>query len=127
MQDHIQQNRVAEITIKRSFVTLVSIPVLVVIFHALIVWMSIYTQVPINEQSVTLVFFVFGTIVIAVVHELLHGFAYFSDKCVMWKDIKIGVNMRLLSPFCSCNAPVRLNVMRRVLVAPFVGTGLLSS
>ncbi len=85
-------------------VILVAIPV----FAAGLILMNVFhPDVSYRTEFSGLLFVLIGTLVLVVVHELVHGLTWsmFSENGL--KDIEFGFMKQYLTPYCTCTTPLR--------------------
>lgn len=71
-----------------------------------------------NTTSFILEFVYLGLGVIA--HELVHGLTWASFSKSGFKSIKFGIFWRLLSPYCHCSEPLKINQYRIGVIMPTI-------
>lgn len=77
----------------------------------------------IGQLCVGLVLFIAGI----VVHELIHGvtWSFFAPKG--WKSISFGVIWKMLTPYCHCDAPMRIPGYMLGAMMPCIVLGIIPS
>jgi len=59
---------------------------------------------------------------LVVVHELLHAFAFYYWGNISFKDIRLGFNWKKFVAYCRCLAPVKIWMLRIILLLPLFFT-----
>ncbi|MFC4411661.1 DUF3267 domain-containing protein [Chungangia koreensis] len=80
------------------------------------------------EVSFTLLgffLFIFGYVLLIILHELFHlvGFRLFG--AVKWKEMDVGVNLKLGIAYATTKKPIRNKGMKLALLLPFWTTGVI--
>lgn len=73
----------------------------------------------------TVFVFIFGYIVLIILHELFHliGFRLFGK--VPWKSMVVGVNLKMGIAYATTDRPMTNKAIRKTLLLPFWTTGIL--
>jgi hypothetical protein len=101
------------------------IATIVMIFGVLFLHAALYSEGAINFNLAGFLLFLAGMIVIIILHEAIHlaGFRYIGG--VPWKEMSWGVNLKLGVAYAHAKRPVTVHQMKKVLLLPFIPTGLL--
>lgn len=77
------------------------------------------------SQDYSVLLFVLAMIIGIVIHELIHGltWAMFTEKG--WKSIEFGIVWQYLSPYCTCNEPMKKGPMILAAIMPTIVLGFL--
>lgn len=60
-----------------------------------------------QDQPWKLILYALATLLLVVIHELIHGFVWGLFAPGHYKDISFGVVWKMLTPYCSCAAPMK--------------------
>lgn len=96
------------------FLLIVMVAVFVLLY--LLVW-------DIDKWQISRLWFCVAIIAGIPVHELIHGitWAYFAPNG--WKSISFGVMWKMLSPYCHCNEPMKVNQYKWGALMPLIVLG----
>lgn len=85
----------------------------------------LYSEGEISFTFSGFLLFIAGMAVIIILHEAIHlaGFRYIGG--VPWKEMSWGVNLKLGVAYAHAKRPITVQQMKKVLLLPFVPTGLL--
>ena len=64
-------------------------------------------------------------IVLIVIHELIHGFFFGIYAKGGFKTVRFGVYWKAMTPYCSCNEPIKVQQYRIVALMPTVILGFI--
>lgn len=70
-------------------------------------YMAVNGGLEINLESTNCFILCIGIILFTVVHELIHGVTWAAFAKNHWKAISFGFIVQYLTPYCSCNAPMK--------------------
>lgn len=59
-----------------------------------------------------------------VVHELIHGLTWARYTDEGWKSISFGIKWKMLTPYCHCSEPLKLNHYLRGALMPLLVLGV---
>lgn len=65
------------------------------------------------------------TIISIVAHELIHGYFFAKYNHSGWKTVKFGFNKELLSPYATCQEPVKVKHFRIIAIMPTIILGII--
>ncbi|WP_264740435.1 DUF3267 domain-containing protein [Cytobacillus firmus] len=101
------------------------IATIVLVFGALFLHAVIYGGGEMSFDLISMLLFLAGMAVIVILHEAIHlaGFRYIGG--VPWSEMSWGVNLRLGVAYAHAKQPVTVQQMKKVLMLPFIPTGLL--
>ncbi|WP_415287744.1 DUF3267 domain-containing protein [Clostridium perfringens] len=94
---------------------------LFIIFLYLIIWKNFSFEITSIFQWILLVVIF---IILILVHEFIHGFAWKFFCNIKWENIKIGVMWDKLTPYCHCKEPLISKQYMIGLLAPFFILGI---
>ncbi|MGN7177094.1 diaminopimelate epimerase [Paenibacillus sp. FSL R5-0490] len=95
------------------------------IFGVYILHAVIYGGGEMTIDLMGMLLFLAGMVVIVILHEAIHlaGFHYIGG--VPWKEMSWGVNLKMGIAYAHAKQPVTVQQMKKVLMLPFIPTGLL--
>ncbi|AJD32362.1 MULTISPECIES: DUF3267 domain-containing protein [Clostridium] len=64
-------------------------------------------------------------IIFIILHEFIHGIGFSIAEGVTWKDIKLGFNIKTLTPYAHCKVPISANIYKMALLLPSIIVGFL--
>ena len=64
-------------------------------------------------------------IILIVIHELIHGFFFGIYVNGGFKTVRFGVYWKSMTPYCSCNEPIKVQLYRIVALMPTVILGFI--
>ncbi|EWG08670.1 DUF3267 domain-containing protein [Cytobacillus firmus] len=98
---------------------------LVLIFGVLCLHAVAYGGGEIYFDLTGMLLFFAGMVFIVIFHEAIHlaGFRYIGG--VPWKEMSWGVNLKLGVAYAHAKQPVTVQQMKKVLMLPFIPTGIL--
>ncbi|WP_394137651.1 DUF3267 domain-containing protein [Cytobacillus oceanisediminis] len=102
-----------------------TITTVVMIFGVLFLHAVLYREGAINFNFTGFLLFIAAMVVIIILHEAIHlaGFRYIAG--VPWKEMSWGVNLKLGVAYAHAKRPITVQQMKKVLLLPFIPTGLL--
>ena len=69
--------------------------------------------------------FILVTVAIMIVlHELIHGMSWMLAGGLRWQDLKFGVQIKTLTPYCHSRVPMTAQAYRIGVVAPGIAVGI---
>lgn len=80
----------------------------------------------ISEPQKILLFFI-NMLVGTVVHESVHGITFATFSKNHFKDIRFGIIWKALTPYCSCNKPLKKHQYLLSMLMPFIVLGVITS
>ena len=69
--------------------------------------------------------FILMLILSVVVHELIHGYFFAIYNHSGWKAVKFGFNKELMSPYATCQEPVKVKQFRIIVAMPTLILGII--
>ena len=72
-----------------------------------------------------MIIFIFGLIILTVLHEFVHGFVWGLYSEHYFKDIEFGFMKKYLTPYCTCTMPLRLGPYVWGGLMPLISLGIL--
>lgn len=98
---------------------------LALIFGVLFLHAVIYGGGEMSFDLTGMLMFFAGMVLIVIIHEAIHlaGFRYIGN--VPWKEMSWGVNLKMGVAYAHAKQPVTVQQMKKVLLLPFIPTGLL--
>ncbi|MBT2689685.1 DUF3267 domain-containing protein [Bacillus sp. ISL-47] len=102
-----------------------TIATVVLIFGVLFLHALLYREGAINFHFTGFLLFIAGMMVMIILHEAIHlaGFRYIGG--VPWNEMTWGVNLKLGVAYAHAKQPITVQQMKRVLLLPFIPTGVL--
>ncbi|WP_434303193.1 DUF3267 domain-containing protein [Clostridium botulinum] len=64
-------------------------------------------------------------IIFIILHEVIHGIGFSRAGGVTWKDIKLGFNIKTLTPYAHCKVPISANIYKMAILLPTIIVGFL--
>ncbi|URT71392.1 DUF3267 domain-containing protein [Cytobacillus firmus] len=98
---------------------------MVLIFGVLFLHAVFYGSGEMSFDLTGMLLFLAGMVAIVILHEAIHlaGFHYIGG--VPWKEMSWGVNLKMGVAYAHAKQPVTVQQMKKVLMLPFIPTGLL--
>lgn len=95
------------------------------LFGVLVLHLLLFGEAQVTFTFPGLLLFLAGMIIIVVIHEAIHliGFRYIGG--VPRKELAWGVNWKMGVAYAHAKKPITVEKMKKVLMLPFVPTGLL--
>lgn len=126
LKEGYQSKDVSIEMLKAHLLTIILLGSLVFLILKVYDWMySPYDLAYILLDSKSLLLLGITIIVLAIVHEILHGFtwAMFTPKGI--KDISFGFILKYLSPYCTCRVPLKRWQYALGVLMPLIVLGVL--